>query len=180
MHLIDIPKILVQKSCIIRIFWVQSDLRELQIKEYCPIVSISGFFHSDLIFHPENSYGSKSWKVRNMIEDKYKQSALELIQNQKFKIKLDLPSNVYIKDLDPSVIQVARYIEETGLWNFDNFENTEFEMDKKSINFLYNDLGIFSIVLERKCFFPYISWYLRCVEVETENCRAILDLKSKF
>ena len=180
MHLIDIPKILVQKSCIIRIFWIHSDLRELQLKDYCPLVSISGFFISDLIYHPESSLNSKSWSFRNMIEDKYKQSALELIQNQKFKIKLDLPSHVYINDLDATSIQIARYMEDTSNWNLDNFENIEFEKEKKSINFLYNDLGTFSIVIERKFFFPYISWYLRCVEVTKENCRAILDLTSKL
>jgi hypothetical protein len=195
MHLIDIPKILVQKSCIIRIFWIQSDLRELQIAEYCPYVSISGFFLSDLIYHPEISMNSKSWSIRNMVEEKYKQSAIELIQNQKFKIKLDLPSNVYIKDLEAPQVMVARYItkkkeeeekknmenkeEDSGVWTFENFENVEFEKDKKSINFLYNDLGTFSIVLERKCFFPYLSWYLRCIENKQDNCRAVLDIKCK-
>lgn len=196
MNLIDIPKILVQKSCVIRIFWMQIDLRELQMGEYCPYVSVSGYFFSDLINHPDNSISARTWSIRNMIEERYKQSAISMIQNQKFKIKLDLPPNVYIKDLEGTEIQPARYMvkkkeeskedeknekskkEEPGYWSFENFENVEFEKEKKSIDFLYNDLGIFSLVIDRKYYFPYISWYLRCIVNNKNECIAILDLKS--
>lgn len=199
MHLIDIPKVLVQKSCVIRIFWMQSDIRELQIGDYCPYISVSGFFISDLIHHPEPAKEARTWSIRNMIEEKYKQSVTEIATNQKFKIKLDLPSNVYIKDLEGTEIQPARYFqkkkeelkedenvekskkEEPGYWSFENFENVEFEKEKKSINFLYNDLGIFSLIIDRKYFFPYLSWYLRCIENNKSNdCIAILDLKSNI
>jgi hypothetical protein len=178
LNIMEIPKALASKSCIIRVFWVLSDLRELQKKDLCPYISISGFFITDLIYHPEVSKKSKNWSLRNMVEDKYKMSVVEQIQSQKFKIKIELPQNVYIKNLDQSKIKIAKYIEDKSSWNFDNFETLEQDSEKKYTIFLYNDLGIFSLVLERNLFFPYKSWYLRCIKKDGQY-HAILDLESK-
>jgi hypothetical protein len=50
----------------------------------------------------------------------------------------------------------------------------DFSKEKKIVTFYCNELANFSILLERKIFFPYKNWYLRCTDEKT----AVLDLES--
>lgn len=96
--------------------------------------------------------------------------------NIKIQFKIELGPNVYIKDLDNVII--GRYEEESGKWNMHNIDMPDFSLlkEKKIVTFYCNELANFGILLERKIFFPYKGWYLRCTDEKT----AVLDLESKI
>ncbi len=95
--------------------------------------------------------------------------------NIKIQFKIELAHNVFIKDLDSVII--GRYEEESGKWSMNNIDMPDFSSlkEKKTVTFYCNELTNFGILLERRIFFPYKSWYLRCINEKT----AVLDLESK-
>ncbi len=121
---------------------------------------------------------ARGWEIREMIGNKYKYAMLEnkdtsfTNSNIKIQFKVELAQNVYIKDLDSVII--GRYEEENGKWSMHNIDMPDFSKEKKIVTFYCNELANFSILLERKIFFPYKNWYLRCTDEKT----AVLDLES--
>lgn len=95
--------------------------------------------------------------------------------NIKIQFRIELGNNIYIKDLDSVII--GRYEEESGKWSMNNIDMPDFSQlkEKKIVTFYCNELANFGVLLERRIFFPYKSWYLRCTDEKT----AVLDLESK-
>lgn len=126
--------------------------------------------------YPSRTLNTRNWEIREVVGNKYKSTSdkenTNISQNIKIRIKIELNKNVYLKDLEQ--ILVGKYHEETSKWSFDNIDNIEFNKDQKSVFFYTNELAPYSILLERKIFFPYKSWYLRCISDHT----AVLDLES--
>ena len=174
LQIILFPKHFVSSSTIIRFYWNKNDIRENQKKEYCPFISISGVFFIDQIVYPQKSQSARNWEIRDLVGSKYKVNTENTNQNIKIQFKIELASNVYIKDLENIII--GKFEEESGKWNMNNIEMPDFLKEKKIITFYSNELANFSILLERKIFFPYKSWYLRCINEKT----AILDLESNY
>lgn len=168
-QLLGIPKAIVMEENIIRFFWTSNDIREWQRKEYCPYISISGVYYVDKILHPKKSLQVRKWEMRETIGNKYINKD-PMASTIRFNYQIELPKNVYVKDLTSVVI--GKYCEETGKWLLDGIEHPEFDNEKKLVTFHVNELAIYSILLERSIFFPYKSWYLRCVNKTT----AVLDL----
>ncbi len=152
------------------------------MREYSPYISISGVFFIDHIVFPQKSQNARSWEIREVVGNKYKYAMLDnkdtSFQNSNLKIsfKIDLGQDVYIKDLDSAII--GRYEEESGKWSMNNIGLPDFSKlkENKTVTFFCNELANYSILLERKIFFPYKSWYLRCTDGKT----AVLDLESKI
>jgi hypothetical protein len=97
-------------------------------------------------------------------------------QNIKIQFKIELGQNTFLKDLDSVII--GRYEEESGKWSMHNIDMPDFSQlkEKRIVTFYCNELANFGILLERKTFFPFKSWYLRCTDEKT----AVLDLESNF
>jgi hypothetical protein len=167
---------LITMNTIIRFYWTKNDIRELQLKEYCPYITISGVYFVDQIYYPQKSLSSRSWDVRELVGNKYKSSSDKPEQgfaaNMKIRFKMELPATCYVTDLE--TILIGKYEEKTSKWIFDNIEILEFVKEKKTITFYMNELATFSVLLERKISFPYKSWEIRCIDDHT----AILDLES--
>lgn len=177
----DFPKVLVQTNTILRFFYSRNDNRELQKKEYSPYISISGVYYIDQILYPNKSQINRNWEIRELVGNKYK-SGIDgsgfppIPQNFRIRFKIQLGNEVYIKGLEGLVL-VGKYSEETGKWVFGEVFDVDpivVEKGKNIVGFYTNDLGTMSVLLERKIFFPYKSWYLRCVNDST----AILDLST--
>ncbi len=166
-----IPKVIVSEENIIRFFWIKNDIRELQRKEYCPYISVGGVFFLDKIFHPKKGLHNKKWEIREMIGNKYLNKEMTTSKLNLF-FQIDIPKNLYLKDLE--TLNIGKYNEETCKWVFDGFEFPKYDKDNGYFEFYANELAIFSLLLERKIFFPYKSWYLRCINHTT----AILDLET--
>ena len=165
----SIPKSIVLEENIIRFFSIKNDIRELQRKEYCPYISIGGVFFLDKILHPKKSLQMKKWEIREMIGNKYLNKEATTSKLNLF-FQIDIPKNLYLKGLD--TLMIGKYNEETCKWMFDGFEFPKYDKENGYFEFYANELAIFSLLLERKIFFPYKSWYLRCINPTT----AILDL----
>ena len=167
------PKHISTDPAIIRIFWLKQDIREIMFKDLSKLISISGIFLVDQICYPQESNKLKSWNVKTLVGNKYKLS-IEDFPNISMRIKytVDLPAWVYVKDLNKENIEIRKYKDDN--WVNIGIEFNDYNKDKKQISFFMNELCSFSVLLERKLFFPYISWYLRCINDHT----AVLDLKS--
>jgi hypothetical protein len=130
--------------------------------------------------YPPKSLGIRNWEIKEVIGNKYKANSNEnkdgghIMQNIKFRFKIELDKKVFLKDLDS--VLVGKYVEDTGKWNFENIDNIEFNKENKIIYFYGNELAPYSILLERKIIFPYKSWLLRCINEST----AVLDLHSNI
>lgn len=176
-QIITFAKILVNSQTIIRFYWNKNDIREFQKKEYTPYISISGIFHIDHLVYPKTSQTARNWKIRELVGNKYKYSLLENkesnLANHRNQYKIDLSPNIYIKDLEN--VLIGKYEEDKGSWSLIDNAMPDFLKDKKVIRFYSNEMANFSILLERRIFFPYKSWYLRTIDEKT----AILDLESK-
>jgi hypothetical protein len=188
----SLPKSMNDKT-LLRVYWMKQDIREFQRREFCPYICISGIYFIDQIKYPHEMKEIKNWQVKNLIDKKYKITSEEMRESNsgtiRIKYTVDIPSNVYIKDLEKEHIEIrkfkARVLNEKedtvenrlqGNWEHDNIEFNEFNKEKKQINFYTNEIANFGILLDRKMFFPYKSWYLRCINDHT----AILDLESKI
>lgn len=171
-QMMNFPK--SQSNVMVRFFWTKIDIRELQMKEYCPYISISGIFYIDQLVCPEKSQTVKNWEVREIVGNKYKEIEVkESHMTQKIGYKIDIPSYVYIKDI-VNQLKVGKFNEETGKWNFDGFESLKLQEETRRLSFYIEELSTFAILIERKLSFPYKSWYLRCISPNT----AILDLET--
>ena len=177
LQITTLPKQFYHNPTIIRFYWNKCDIREFQRKEYSPYISISGVFFIDQLIYPDKPQISRSWEIREMIGSKYKMKDFDNretnLQNLNFHFRIELHQNIFLKDNDN--ILVGRYEEGTGKWNLNGINNQDFNKEKKYISFYCNELDNFSIILERKNFFPYLNWYLRC----TDDKKAILDIESK-
>lgn len=177
-QIISFPKTLIQNASIVRCFYCKNDLREFQKNEFCPYISISGIFFIDQILYPQRISSIRNWEIKEVIGNKYKllQENKEnaLLQTIKIRYKIELNKNVFIKNLDH--ILIGKYHEESSNWTFDNIDNVEFNKENKSVYFYLNELIPYSILLERKIFFPYKSWYLRCLNENT----AVLEVDSNI
>ncbi len=163
-----------QSNVMVRFFWTKIDIRELQMKEYCPFIAISGVYYIDQLVCPEKSQTVKNWEVREIVGNKFKEIEFkESHMTQKIGYKIDIPSYVYIKDI-VNQLKVGKFNEETGKWNFDGFESLKLQEETKRLSFYIEELSTFAILIERKLSFPYKSWYLRCISPNT----AILDLET--
>jgi hypothetical protein len=181
----SLPKSMYDKT-ILRVFWFKQDIREFQRREFCPYICISGIYFIDQIKYPFEAKEIKNWKVKNLVEDRYKITTEEMKESNsgtiRIKYTIDINNNVYIKDLEKEQIEIRKFkypkvdevdkdtIEfrlQNATWEADNVEFNEFNKEKKQINFYTNELANFGILLDRKMFFPYKSWYLRCINDHT-------------
>jgi len=161
------------------IYIIDFIIREFQKREYSPYISISGIFFIDHLIYPQKSQNARTWETREVVGNKYKYAMLDnkdtsfINANLKIQFQIDLADCVYLKDLDNVII--GRYEDESGRWSMHNIDMPKFFKEKKYVQFYCNELANFSILLERRIFFPYKSWYLRCIDENT----AVLDLESK-
>ena len=171
-QMMNFPK--SQSNVMVRFFWTRTDIRELQLKEYCQFITISGVYYIDQIVCPDKSQTVKNWEVREVIGNRYKEIEVkEGHMTQKIGYKIDIPPHVYIKDI-VNHIKVGKYNEETHKWSFEGFESLKLQEETRRLSFYIDELSTFGILIERKLCFPYKSWYLRCINPTT----AILDLET--
>jgi cancer susceptibility candidate protein 1 len=185
------PKNFSTDQVLVRVFWMKQDIRELQMKEFCPYISISGVYFIDQIVYPDEPQKLSAWHAKQIVGNKYRKSEVDSNVNSKIRYKVDLEANIYTKDLEKEHFEIRKFkyewIKENekdenenefkkykGDWVKDGIEFHEYKVDNKQIIFFMNELCAFSVLLERRLFFPYKSWYLRCVNDHT----AILDLES--
>jgi len=163
------PRVFIQTPSIIRFFWTENDIRELQLNpDFCPYISISGTYFVDLITYPAKSAKYKSWELREIIGNKYKfllsDNKDTFAQNIKFRFTIQLPPKIYVNDLEN--VMVGRYVVETKSWSFDAplQKNKEIlSKENKIISFWSTDVGIYSLLINRSTYFPYKNWKLRCI-----------------
>ena len=122
MKITTMPRVFIQTPSVIRFYWTENDIRELQLeKEFCQWISISGTYFVDLLTYPVKSAKYKTWELREVIGNKYKILISEnkdtFGANVKFRFSIQLPSKIYVSDLEN--VQVGRYVEETKSWSFE-------------------------------------------------------------
>jgi hypothetical protein len=186
----NFPRNLCTDQALVRVFWMKQDIRELELKEFCPYISISGVYFIDQIVYPDEPSKQGSWNVKEIVGNKYRKTEFDANVNLRVRYIVDFGPNVYTKDLDKDNFEIRKFKYEwikdnerddnnfnkfKGEWVKDGIEFHEYKVDKKQISFFMNELCAFSVLLERKIFFPYKRWYLRCINIYT----AILDLESK-
>lgn len=169
-------KTLIQYSSIVRFFWTQNDIRELALSStYCPYISVSGTYFIDVLTYPSKSNSFRNWNYREVVGDKYK---INLSDNKdqystafKFRFTIQLPKNVWVPNLNNII--VGRYQTDTQTWALDSYE-IKIEPNQ-TVSFRNTDVGIYSLLVQRTNFFPYLNWRVRCIDPTT----AILNLESK-
>jgi len=176
MKITNMPRMFVTNMTIIRFYWTDNDVRELLLeRDYCPYINISGTYFADFITYPQKSAKYKTWDLREVIGEKYKfmisDNKETFNQTVKFRFQITLPQKVFVKDLE-SVI-VGKYSEETKTYEIKEKEIVS--QENKIIAFYSNDVGIYSLLVERKSYFPYKNWRIRCIDKNL----AVLTLDSK-
>ena len=194
----EFHKNFVVNNTIVRFFWCDYDIREYldvpnKNEKYTPYMSISGTFFLEELKYPSKSLEKGTWRIRDMIGEEYKKGEGidgSFTKNVKMRYKITLPKNIYMKDVNE--VLVGLFNLENGKWQLEAqdivLKDEEKEKDKvkyvdKVVEFTTTELGIFSILLERKINFPYKSWNLRCIQNENKQLIAILDLitpRTKF
>jgi hypothetical protein len=187
----NFPRNLCTDQALVRLYWMKQDIRELQVKEFCPYISISGIYFIDQIVYPDEPSKQNNWHAKHIVVNKYRKSELDANVNLRVRYIVDFAANVYTKDLEKDHFEIRKFkydwIKENekdesefkkfkGEWIKDGIEFHEYKVDKKQISFFMNEICAFSILFERKLFFPYKSWYLRCIN----NNTAILDIESIY
>lgn len=178
----EFHKSFVTKYSIVRLAWYKNDIREYlynkkAIEAYAPYMSISGCFIIDELVYPAEPLIKGTWEVRELREDRYK--PLDgpedgFTKNVKMRYRLDLKPKIYLKDIND--VRVGLYNQSNGQWI--NQEDVTFKKQEKAVIISTSDLGIYSVLLERKINFPYLNWSLRTI-IRNEQVIALLDLKSK-
>ena len=197
MFIREFHKNFVVNNSIIRFFWCQYDIREYLYgvtgeETFTPYMSISGCFFLDELKYPAKPLIKGTWEIRDMIGEKYKHGEGpdgSFTKNVKMRYRIFLSDKIYLKDVKE--VLVGLYDRQSGKWNLEAqdvaFKVEEKEKDKvvykeTTVEFTTTELGIFSVLLERKINFPYKSWVLRCVRKD-RRIVALLDLetpRSKF
>ena len=191
----EFHKNFVVNNSVVRFLWYNYDIREYlwgdQIKEtYTPYMSISGTYFIEEIKYPLKSLEKGDWIIRDMIGEEYKHGEGQdgsFTKNVKMRYKVILPEKIYLKDIKE--VSVGLYNQETRKWQLDAqevvFRDEEHEKKNKEkytikvVEFTCSELGIFSVLLERKINFPYKSWNLRCIKnPENNQLLAILNLET--
>jgi hypothetical protein len=175
MKITTMPKVFKDSPSIIRFYWSESDIRELQMeKEFCPYISVSGTYYIDLITYPAKSGKYKTWDLREVIGNKYKflmsDNKDSYAQNIKFRFQIQLPPKIFVSNMEN--VLVGRFNEDTKSWEFEA-KNKEVK-EGKIVSFWSTDVGIYSLLIDRTTYFPYKSWRLRSVGKNI----AVLNLES--
>jgi hypothetical protein len=102
------------------------------------------------------------------------------------RYRILLSDKIFLNDTKD--VKLGLYDPNTMTWNMEAqdvaLKEEEKERDKvvykeTIVEFTTTELGIFSVLLERKINFPFKAWNLRCIKKE-ERLVALLDLESKF
>lgn len=178
----ELNKHFVTRYSIIRVLWYNNDIREYLynkkgIEAYTPYMSISGSFIIDELVYPSNPQLKGTWEIREFIGNKYK--PLDgpeggFTKNVKMRYKLDINPKINLKDIDN--VNVGLYDQSTGKWILQ--QDITYKKHERNVILNTSELGIYSILLERKINFPYLNWYLRCI-IKNEQLVALLDITSK-
>ena len=177
---------------------VEKYLNALKLAAYCPELPIqedrihfqNGTYFIEEIKYPLKSLEKGDWIIRDMIGEEYKHGEGQdgsFTKNVKMRYKVILPEKIYLKDIKE--VSVGLYNQETRKWQLDAqevvFRDEEHEKKNKEkytrkvVEFTCSELGIFSVLLERKINFPYKSWNLRCIKnPENNQLLAILNLET--
>lgn len=188
----EFHKNFVVNNSIVRFYWCKYDIREYLYsldgeETFTPYMSISGCFFLDEITYPAKPIIKGTWEIRDVIGERYKHGdgpEGSFTKNVKMRYKITLSPKIYMKDIKEVLVGI--YNQSTGKWNLDlqdiSLKEEEREKDKvkykeKVVEFTSTELGIFSVLLERKINFPYKSWRLRCIK-QNEKLVALLDLET--
>ncbi len=172
LKIISIPRSLILEENILRVFWTKNDIREIQQKVFCPHISVGGTFFLERLKHPKDALQYKKWEVRDTLGENYLNKD-QITGNSNFNIYIEIPKYVYLKGVELGTIRVGKYDTKTFSWVFlEGSDYSKFNQENSTFEFYSNELGIYSLLLPRSIFFPYESWYLRCINKNT----AILDL----
>lgn len=193
-----LPKPCVQNNCIIRMLWINNDIREFQAKEFFPYISINGVFSLELMVYPMKPIQHRNWEIKEIISNKYK-IGLSDLKEQSFSkgtnmmVTIDLKKRIWIKDIDSinKVLLFSKYKDKEDQWLVDR-ENSVLKIEnrKASLNDL-SEFCSFTILMDRAYNFSYKNWYLRTIKetaTEIENKKEVvktkyigmLDLESKI
>ena len=192
MFIREFHKNFIVNNSIVRFFWTKYDIREYLYgvgseETFTPYMSISGCFFLDELNYPAKPIVKGTWEIRDMIGERYKHGEGEdgsFTKNVKMRYRIILSDKIYLKDVKE--VLVGLYDTHSGRWNLEA-QDVAFKVDEKekdkvkyketTVEFTTSELGIFSVLLERKINFPYKSWLLRCIRKENQLV-AILDLET--
>lgn len=155
------------KSDIVDICGLNNDLED---NTYFPYISINGIFKLNFIDFPSNTIEYNNWKIKEITPDSYlKQLKKDVGVEVKMHIITNLSKEIYSKDLINSIpVYFGKLNSTTNEWNLDlnnpiKYENERGIQERSLVYELYNELGTFSLFIEKKHLIPYKSWYLRSV-----------------
>jgi hypothetical protein len=172
LKIMSIPRHLVMDENILRVFWTKNDIREIQPKVFCPYISVGGTFFLERLRYPKDPLQYRKWEVRDTLGENYINKD-HVVGNFSYNIYIDIPKYVFLKGVELGTIRIGKYDTKNSSWVFlEGSDYSKFNQENFTFEFYSNELGIYSLLLPRNIFFPYESWYLRCIDKNT----AILDL----
>ena len=165
------------------------DNQTIQI-QFTPYYSISGTYIIDELTYPAKALTQGNWEIREMIGERYKHGEGEdgsFTKNVKMRYRILLSDKIFLNDTKD--VKLGLYDPNTMTWNIEEAQDVALKEEEKErdkvvyketiVEFTTTELGIFSVLLERKINFPFKAWNLRCIKKD-ERLVALLDLESKF